>query len=147
MGVEVFQKLEGGGGSASSGQQVVDEEKLGARRNGVCMDSHCVGSVFQVIALFVGVEGEFAFFANGDEAGMESQGSGGGEDKSSSVDADDLVNGSGRVRFDESVHSPSKQGGIRENGCDVFELDARFGKVGNVADGSGQDGGGSHSWR
>ena len=102
------------------------------------MDGHCVGAVFQVVALFVGVKREFAFFANGDEAGTEPQGSSSGEDKSSRVDADDLVDGSGRVRFNESVHSPSKQGGVSENGRDVFELDARFGKVGNVANGRRQ---------
>ena len=82
-----------------------------------------------------GGPGEFALFADGDEAGLEAIGDGSGEDEAPGVDADDLVDFRVAGEFAEEIDGEGEEFWIAENRGDVLEKDAGLGKSGH------------HGWR
>src|SRR5437762_9641318 len=99
------------------------------------MDGDGVAAVFEVVALLMGVEGQLALLADGHEAGVQFDGDGGGKDESAGVDAHDAIDLAGLELADEQVDAASEEPRIGQNRGDIFELDARFGEVRDVANG------------
>ena len=91
VAAELLDEVEGGGGGAAGGEEVIGEEDGFAGADGVLVDFDGVGAVFEVVAGAEGFPGEFAFFADGDEAGVEFGGDEGAEDEATGVDADDFI--------------------------------------------------------
>lgn len=142
VGTEVFEEFDGGGGSATGGEEVIDEEDLFAGEDGVLVDFDLGFAVFEGVGEAAGAPGEFAAFADGDEAGVEAVGDGGGEDEAAGVDADDFVDFRGAGGFAEEADGFAEEVGVGEDGGDVAEEDAGFGEIGDIADGGAQGWGG-----
>jgi len=120
----------GGFGGAAGGEEVVNEEDTAAGFDGVGVDGDGIGAVFEVVALLEGGVGELALLSDGDEAGLELDGGGGGEDEAARIDADDGIDSAGLVVAGEEVNAEGEEGGVGQDGGNVFELNARFRKSG-----------------
>lgn len=142
FGVEGFEEFDGGGGGAAGGEEVVDEEDFFARFDCVDMDFDDVFAVFEGVGHLVGGPREFAFFADGDEASVEDLGDAGGEDEAAGVDADDFIDFGAACGVGKELEGGFKEGRVAEDGSDVFEEDAGFGEIGDIADGGIEVGGG-----
>lgn len=84
--------------------------------------------------------GELALLADGDEAGVQTQGERGAEEEAASVQADDDVGleaGLEDLQL-EGAEEGVVGGGVLEDGQDVDEVDAGDGEVGEAAEGGEQ---------
>jgi len=79
---------------------------------------------------------ELAFFADRDEPCLEFDGGGGGENKTASINSDDCVDAAGLDILGEQIDATGEEARVGEDGSDVFELDAGFWKIGDVANGA-----------
>lgn len=138
---ELVEEFDGGGGGATGGEEVIDEEDFFAGGDGVFVEFDDGFAVFEGVGDLAGFPGEFAFFADGDEAGAEAVGDGGGEDEAAGIDADDFVDFDAACGIAEEGDGVAEEGGIGEDGGDVFEDDSGFGEVDDIADGGAEEGG------
>ena len=131
---KLLYELDGGVHGAAGGQEVVYEEDPLAGLDGVFVDFEGVGAVFEVVALRDDLGGELFGLADGDEAGVEAVGDGGGEDEAAGLGAEDDVDVLPDVVPGEGVNHPRETGAVLEQGGDVVEEDAGLGEVGDGAD-------------
>src|ERR1051325_1894294 len=136
VGAKALNEGGGGGGGAAGGQEVVNEQDTAAGFEGVHVDGDGGGAVFKGVFLFVGLVGKLALFADRDQAGLELDGGGGGDDEAAGVDARGGVHGAGLQSVGQQINAAGEKARIGQDGGDVLELDAGFGEVGDVADGA-----------
>jgi hypothetical protein len=125
-----------GGGCAAGGEEIVNEKDAAAGFESIDVYGDGGSAVFEIVLFFVSLVREFAFLSDWNEAGIEFNGSGGGENESACVDSDDGIDA---ARFDvlsEEINATGEEARVGEDGSDVFELDPRFGEVGDVANGA-----------
>ena len=129
------EKCRGSPGSASGRGKIVHQHDFSARFYGIDMDGDDAGSIFEVIGLLEGLVGQLALFANRHDTIAQSESRSRGKNEAASIDSDDSVDGTGRQVFDQKIDAAGEQPRIGQNRCDVFELDARLRKIGNVPNG------------
>lgn len=134
VAAEFFDENGGGVGGSPRGEEVIDEEYGFAWGDGVFVDFDHGFAVFEFVGAAFGGPGEFAFFTDRDEAGAEPVGDDGAENEPAGVDANDLVNFVVAGGFDESPGGDAPEFGIAEDGGDVFEDDAGFWEIRDIAD-------------
>ncbi len=88
---EFLDELGCGRGGAAGGEQVVADDDAVAGGDGVFVDFDRVGAVFEGVGDGARFGGQFFRLSNGDEAGAESIGESGSENKATSFDAGDLI--------------------------------------------------------
>lgn len=135
LGIEGFEELDGSSCRAACGEKVIDEEDFFAGFDGIGVDFDGVFAVFEGVGHGVDGPGEFAFFTDGDEAGVEDLGDSGGEDEAAGVDADDFVDFFALGGIGKELKGGFEEGGVSEDGGDVLEEDSGLGEIGDVPDG------------
>ena len=130
-----FQEFGGGGGGPARGEKIVDEQNAAAVADGIGVNGDRVRAVFEIVTFLVGGERQLALLAHGNKTALQLQRGGGGEDKSARIDSDDGID---IARFKVSaklVDALGEQPAIGEQRRDVFELNAGFWKIRNIANG------------
>jgi len=89
-----------------------------------------VGTILEVVGHADALGGKFFGLAHGDEAGVECVSERGGEDETAGFDAEDGIDLGVLVVGREAVDDFVKSGSVFEEGGDVVEEDAGFGKSG-----------------
>lgn len=94
------------------------------------------GSVFELVFGRFAASRKFSFFTDGHKADAHRVGDGRPEQEAARIDADDFV----RLQFpagcEERIDGHPESRPIGQDRGDVFEDDARFWKIGHVADGN-----------
>jgi hypothetical protein len=139
---DFFKQCGGGGGGSASGEEIINQDNAAAGFNGVNVNGDGVRAVFEIVILFVNLERQLAFFANGHKTGFEAQRGGGGKDEAAGINADDGIHGAGFVIADEEINAAGEKLGIGQDRRDVLELNAGLRKIRDVADGAFDVGGG-----
>ena len=96
----------------------------------VGVDLEQVGAVLEVVLLALDLPGQLAPLADGDEAGTETVGDGGGEDESPGLDPDHLGHPVAGEAARRGVDGESEAFGVGEERRDVLEDDPGLGKSG-----------------
>ena len=91
VGVEGFEEFDGGSGSAAGGEEVIDEEDVFARFDGVFVDFDDGFAVFEGVGHRARGPWEFSLFSHGNEACAENMSNAGSEDEATGINADDTV--------------------------------------------------------
>ena len=120
---------------AASREEIVHQHDPSAGFDGIDMDGDGAGSIFEVVGLLEGLVGQLAFFTNRHDTGAQSESRRRGKNEAASINPDDSIDGTGRQAFDQKIDATGKQPRIGQDRCDVFELDARLRKIGDVPNG------------
>src|SRR5579863_5649884 len=86
---EVLDQFGDGGGRASGGEDVVDDQDLLAGNDGVPVNFQRIGAVFERVFDALDGGGQFIRLADGNEAGADGVGEDGSEDEAAGLDAND----------------------------------------------------------
>ncbi len=129
-----FDELGDGVGGASGGKDIVNDDDVLAGEDGVGVHFEGVGTVFEDVFDADRFMGKLLGLADGDEAGVQGKGDGGGEEIAARFDADDDVDGGGAVMVAKSGNGFAEAGFIFEESGDVVEVDAGFREIGDFAD-------------
>ena len=122
-------------GGAAGGDQVVDQHHALAFADGVDMDFHLVGAVFQRIGHAHGLVRQLAFLADRHEPGRRLVRHRAAENKAARFDAGDLVDLAARPRLHQFVDRAAERASVAEQGRDVAEHDPGLGIIRDGADG------------
>ncbi len=101
---------------------------------GIGVDFQLVGAVFQLIFECDRGVGELARLADRDESDAQLQGQGSAEDEPARLGGGDQVDPSSGEVILELIDRGSERLGMTQEWRDIFEVDARLGEVGDVAD-------------
>ena len=123
-----------GGGGAAGGEDIIDDEDVLARLDGIGVHFEAVGAIFEVVIDAADDVGQLFGFANRDESGAESMGHGRSKEIAAGFDADHDVDGFPAIVLLQGVDRLSESVLVFEQGGDVVELDSWLGKVGDLAD-------------
>src|SRR5262245_42219112 len=130
----LLDQVERGDGGAARRDQIVDEQDLLARRDGVGVDLDAVRAVLERVVLAERVPGELAALAHGHEAGLELVRDRAAEDESARLDAGHLVDAGAAEGPEETVDRAAQRLRIEQQGGDVAEHHARLRVVRDGAD-------------
>ncbi len=119
---------------AAGAEEIVDDKHSFARLHRVLVDMEGGCAVFERVILVYGFPGEFAGFPDGDDAPAHSVADGGGEHEAARFGGADFRRAAVRERVAEPVDCVFEGFRIVEEGRDVFEDNAFFGKIRNGAD-------------
>lgn len=127
-------ELGNSGGGSTGREDVVDDENTLALFDGIFMNFKGIGTVLESVLDAFDRGGELLRLAHRNEAGPDSVGESGSEEKSACFDTDDLIDiGSGIAGF-QGVEDTAKSLRILEEGGDVVEIDPGLGEVEDLAD-------------
>lgn len=102
------------------------------------MDLNGTRSILEIITFFQCFAGQFAFFADENQPGIQTVGKRCPQKKPSGFNHGDAVDFQVFILFNELIDSGFQPFRIMQQCCDITELDAFFGIVGNGADVIGQ---------
>ena len=119
---------------ATGCDQVVDDEDAISGLNGVAMDLQRIGTVFQLVAHGIGLTGQLAGFAGGNEPGSEFERDRDADHEATCLGSDDLGDTGIAKMIGDGGDGVIYRVGIGKQGRDVFEDDTRLRVVRNVGD-------------
>jgi hypothetical protein len=129
------QELHRAFGGATGGDQIVDQDHALALADGVDVDLHLVGAVFERIGHAHGLMRQLAFLADRHKAGRHLVRNRAAEDEAARLDAGDLVDLLPRPGLHQLVDRASERARVAEQGRDVAKHDPFLGIVRDGADG------------
>ena len=101
--------------------------------NGIDVDFERIRPILQLIARSMGFVRQLARLANDAESGPEFLSQGRTDDESPGLDAQDGIDLLRPIPLRQNVDGPSEQPAIAQKRRYIFENDARFWEIGNVA--------------
>ena len=122
-----------GSNCASRGQDVIDDEDLGTRLDGVLVHSQGVLAVFQIEGLGIDVTRQFARFAHWYEAHAQAQGHRSGEHEPPGFHTDDDIDPR-RCQINQSIDTGTISRRAAQERSDVLEDHTRMWEIGNIPD-------------
>ncbi len=102
--------------------------------DGVGVDFERIGGVFELVGDGHRFRGEFFWFANGDESGVEAVGESRGENEAARFDSGDDVYFVAVVVFAEAIDKRVETARVLQQSGEVVEKNAGLGVIGNFAD-------------
>src|SRR6267142_1803824 len=131
---ELLDELHSSGGGASSGKQIVADDDALAGFHGVFVNFERVRAVLQRVGNAGGLGGELLWLANGNEAGAEPVGQGGGENEAARLDSRDDINRVALVVLAETVDEEMESLLVFQKRGQVVKENPRLGVIGHFAD-------------
>src|SRR3954469_8847755 len=130
---EPLHHISSGARRPASREQIVDDEDPLAGRHRVLVHLERVRSVLEIVGRAHARRRQLAGFAHRREAGANPIGDGGAENEAPALYPDHEIDALILERDRETVDRGAQAGGVLEQRRDVVEEDARFGKIGDVA--------------
>jgi len=114
-------------------QQIVSHHHPVTGFESVLMDLQGIDAIFQLVTFLMGFIGKFPRFPDQGDARSKLVGQGRAENETTRFNADNLIDFFTDVAMGDEIDHPMKTFRVGQKGCDVFENDAFFGEIRDVA--------------
>ena len=132
IGVAVFHNFATRFDCATCGQQVVHHENVFSLVNRINVHFQRIGTVFELVTVRVAFEGKFPRLPNRHKSNTQFERQRRGENEPARLGGDHRINLSTLIVIGKLVDGLPKSGRIIQQRGNVFEVDSRLGKIGNV---------------